>query len=92
MDRYPSAISSLLIRDVKTNNDFTELAIPIMAYRIKFLLVSLIRPDTEEFEELELTVKEFMEYFETKSWGGNQQEALSDAISLMKSCLKILLR
>lgn len=85
MDRYPSAISSLLIRDVKTNNDFTELAIPIMAYRIKFLLVSLIRPDTEEFEELELTVKEFMEYFEIKSWGGNQQDALSDAISMMKS-------
>ncbi len=85
MDRYPAAISSLLIRDVKTNNDFTELAIPIMAYRLKFLLVSLIRPDTEEFEEIELSVKEFMEYFEIRSWGGNQQDALSDAISMLKS-------
>lgn len=85
MDRYPAAISSLLIRDVKTNNDFTELAIPVMAYRLKFLLVSLIRPDTEEFEEIELTVKEFMEYFEIKNWGGNQQDALSDAISMLKS-------
>lgn len=85
MDRYPAAISSLLIRDVKANNDFTELAIPIMAYRLKFLLVSLIRPDTEKFEELDLTVSEFMKYFEIKNWGGNQQDALSDAISMLKS-------
>ena len=85
MQHYPSAFSNLLIRDIKVKSDSALLAVTPMMYRIKFLLVSLIRPDTNEFEELDLTVNEFIEYFELKSWGGNQYCALSDAISMLKS-------
>ena len=84
MDRYPAAISNKLIKNIEATEQCDGLAIPIMAYRIKFLLVSLIRPDTEEFEEIELTIKEFREYFEISSWGGAQQDALEYAISMLR--------
>ena len=84
MNRYPAAFSNKLIKNIETTDLCDGLAIPIMAYRIKFLLVSLIRPDTEEFEELELTLDDFKEYFEIKSWGGAQQDALEYAISMLR--------
>ena len=84
MNRYPAALSNQLIKNIETTDLCDGLAIPIMAYRLKYLLVSLIRPDTEEFEEIELTVSEFREYFEIKSWGGKQQDALEYAISMLR--------
>ena len=84
MNRYPAALSNELIKNIESTELCDGLAIPIMAYRIKYLLVSLIRPDTEEFEEIELTLDEFKEYFEISSWGGNQQDALEYAISMLR--------
>ena len=84
MIRYPAALSNKLIKNIETTELCDGLAIPIMAYRIKYLMVSLIRPDTETFEELEFTVNEFKEYFDMKTWGGNQQDALEYAISMLR--------
>lgn len=84
MNRYPAAFSNALIKNIETAKLGDDLAIPIMAYRIKYLMVSLIRPDTEEFEEVEFSVNDFKEYFEIKSWGGNQQDALEYAISMLR--------
>ncbi len=84
MNRYPAALSNALIKNIEKTELCDGLAIPIMAYRIKHLLVSLIRPDTEEFEEFICSIGDFKEYYEIKSWGGAQQDALEYAISMLR--------
>ncbi len=76
---YSVAIANELIREVVPADSKSSLVLNPMEFRVKYLLISLIQEDTFEFDAIDISIPEFVKYFDLK-WGGLQTKSLKLAI------------
>ncbi len=84
MYQYPIAMSNDLIRKLVPADESRGAIMSVMENRLQLMLISLIDYNDDNFEWHEISVCEFKNFWDLKSWGGVQQKMLSDAIDNLK--------